>query len=44
MDTEHIFYLPIARTTLHQLQDAQHLESFLCLRPVQQSRPLLFSC
>lgn len=27
MDTEHIFYLPIARATLHRLNDAQCLES-----------------
>ncbi|MCQ4298084.1 AAA family ATPase [Pseudomonas stutzeri] len=42
MDTEHIFYLPIARTTLHQLQDAQHLESFLASSSTAEQIALIF--
>lgn len=42
MDTEHIFYLPIARATLHRLNDAQCLESFLASASVAEQIALTF--
>lgn len=42
MDAEHVFYLPIARATLHRLDDAQHFESFLASASVAEQVALMF--